>query len=1213
MALSNDLISQFVKMTNDKDTSKKSTTVNGTVVEHAGGNYVRLDGSDLLTPVSTTADMKPGERVTVLLGNHKATVTGNLSSPAARVDDVEEVKVNTDEALLKANDAKDSADNALAKSEEAKTLVDSANANAEQSKKDAETAILKAQEASEAASKVEASLEKAVTNAEQALVSANSALSASETASSNAQTAINTANTVKADAEQLSTDLENAVSDLNGKIETVTNTMTTDYATKTEVATVEGSLETKITESAAGITADLTNNYSRKSDLTEAEGRLNTKIEAQAGQITTIVGDVSRIDATSQEAIAAANTAQENAETAVNAATSAESKSQAAQTAANEAIEQADAANTAATNAATAAAKAQSELDTAKTDLANAKKNLEDVTSRVDATEEDIASAKTAVDEAQKAVSKAQADAEAANTSANNAQTAANSAKEVADNAKKAADQAKADADAANEAVSGLGVRVTTAETAIVQNTNDIALRASKDVVDELGTRVSSAESSIETMSGQIRTKVDSTSDDWLKTTEMVQNADGFNWSIDEIAVVSTEIQYALGDDTKTAPTSGWDSSYIWTEGKYVWQRSRYKYANDTYSSWSTAVCISGNTGSNGSDYSHGKMLYKDPSFAVGTNDTEVYDESQNGNVTITRDGKSSDNPMLDTEYELVITNKGESSPGCGGFKFANQTRANAIFIYRIIAKIPVGRDIEWAANDFGNGSSVAWITSKSGTGAFAEYICKAVCGPTGTFSTIGYFYINGDCGTEESPVIWNVAYATCYDMTNYSEVLESSKTATNFMSYDNTNGLLVGNKTSGEWSGNRAQITSDEFNILDKEGKQLASYGPTTMIGKADGNNVHIDNDSVDIRNGSTVDASFGSYTTIGNRSSEELIFEDYPFPILVSATNGIGSFTVGTDNLAPGAYAIAFGYQSMAKGDYAYAEGYGSLADGEYSHAEGFMAYAGVHSHAEGQFAFASGRTAHAEGHRTKATGTFSHAEGKYTIALGEASHTSGEFTIASDRCQYAIGRFNEEVNGAFVIGNGQSKDDRSNAMVVDWDGNITAGNRIQLRGLEKEINISIGVDSGGINRGIYDNESSKWMIYSNENDLYLGPPSCTTPFKPYRRRGDSFTVFWRGSGYLTGGGKTVVFTISLNSPVLDPSGVAITVTSHASGGLRLRQNNGYTHGSSSNTYVKPKSYTASLNNGNLLIIAEMNNTTNATNNSPIGIDASIQIDLS
>lgn len=101
MALSSDLVSQFVKVTNDKTEIKTETTVNGTIVEYEGKKYVRIDGSDLLTPYETTTDVENGERVKVMIKNHTATVTGNVSSPSARTDTVKEVGEKVDETSSK--------------------------------------------------------------------------------------------------------------------------------------------------------------------------------------------------------------------------------------------------------------------------------------------------------------------------------------------------------------------------------------------------------------------------------------------------------------------------------------------------------------------------------------------------------------------------------------------------------------------------------------------------------------------------------------------------------------------------------------------------------------------------------------------------------------------------------------------------------------------------------------------------------------------------------------------------------------------------------------------------------------------------------------------------------------------------------------------------------------------------------------------------------
>jgi hypothetical protein len=83
MTLSSDLISQFVKVTNNNTKQKAETTTYGTVFIVDGGTYVQFDGSDLLTPVLTTAMVDNKERVMVSIKNHVATIVGNMSSPAA--------------------------------------------------------------------------------------------------------------------------------------------------------------------------------------------------------------------------------------------------------------------------------------------------------------------------------------------------------------------------------------------------------------------------------------------------------------------------------------------------------------------------------------------------------------------------------------------------------------------------------------------------------------------------------------------------------------------------------------------------------------------------------------------------------------------------------------------------------------------------------------------------------------------------------------------------------------------------------------------------------------------------------------------------------------------------------------------------------------------------------------------------------------------------
>lgn len=100
MQLSADLVSKFVKATKDTKT-QDGTTMYGTVVMQNDTPYVRLDGSDILTPVTSMADVHSLERVMVLVKDHTATIMGNVSSPSARSDDVKELtEVVADKASI---------------------------------------------------------------------------------------------------------------------------------------------------------------------------------------------------------------------------------------------------------------------------------------------------------------------------------------------------------------------------------------------------------------------------------------------------------------------------------------------------------------------------------------------------------------------------------------------------------------------------------------------------------------------------------------------------------------------------------------------------------------------------------------------------------------------------------------------------------------------------------------------------------------------------------------------------------------------------------------------------------------------------------------------------------------------------------------------------------------------------------------------------------
>lgn len=181
----------------------------------------------------------------------------------------------------------------------------------------------------------------------------------------------------------------------------------------------------------------------------------------------------------------------------------------------------------------------------------------------------------------------------------------------------------------------------------------------------------------------------------------------------------------------------------------------------------------------------NGKMLYKDPEFKKGLNGIYKYTNSSNvdpdyiaSKLTVERVTKPSDAPTQ-SGYCLKITCKAAQSPGYGGVHQSITSRANAVFVQKIIAKIPVGYQINTASNSMGTGYTDTWLTPTKGTGKYTTYLRKVVCGTTGNFSTGGHVYINGSpAPTESAPLEWYIAYMTAFDLTadGYGDIEYNAK-----------------------------------------------------------------------------------------------------------------------------------------------------------------------------------------------------------------------------------------------------------------------------------------------------------------------------------------------------------------------------------------------------------------------------------------------------
>lgn len=193
----------------------------------------------------------------------------------------------------------------------------------------------------------------------------------------------------------------------------------------------------------------------------------------------------------------------------------------------------------------------------------------------------------------------------------------------------------------------------------------------------------------------------------------------------------------------------------------------------------------------------------------------------------------------------------------------------------------------------------------------------------------------------------------------------------------------------------------------------------------------------------------------------------------------------------------------------------------------------------------------------------GAFGFAAGQSVAAGGYGSAAFGEFTTAAGDGQAVFGRNNlVDTDGryAVIVGNGFVDPDHlhrgepgSNALTLDWDGNLEAAGNSSALGAK--------------------------LVYE---------------------AGDTAAVDMDTAGFVTASATSVRFAIPLCKPVAD--GVAVTLESPT---FILRGVKGYTHSTSASTRAIPTAVACTLDGNAVTVWATFEATTNATNNTPTGVD--------
>lgn len=329
------------------------------------------------------------------------------------------------------------------------------------------------------------------TQAQTAASKANELANTANTQSSEAKQLAQEANTSTGKAQQQIDDIKCDITDSKQQIQDAVDkananaseiaTVKETYATKvdltTESKTIHADVSTEIEKKVGELSTTVSQNYASKSDLTTLEGSMNTQFKQTADTISTQATSIEKLQSDTTQAQKDITDATKKATDAQTQADKALGNAQSAQSLAEQAKQKADS--------------AQENLDNANKELVDAKKNLESVTGRVDASEKEISDAKTRLKNAEADVTQAQKDA---TTAQNNALTAINNAKA----AQSTADTAKANADKAQKDLADLTNKVTSNTTAIEQNANAIKLQATsvteiKGVANTANSNASSA------------------------------------------------------------------------------------------------------------------------------------------------------------------------------------------------------------------------------------------------------------------------------------------------------------------------------------------------------------------------------------------------------------------------------------------------------------------------------------------------------------------------------------------------------------------------------------------------------------------------------------------------------------------------------------------------------------------------------------------------
>lgn len=527
---------------------------------------------------------------------------------------------------------------------------------------------------------------------------------------------------------------------------------------------------------------------------------------------------------------------------------------EAAQTSADNAKKAADAAQTAADTAKSNAATAQSKADEAAKNLATAQQNLKTLQSQANATDEQLTAAK--------------AEVEKAKTAAANAQSTANTAKSNAATAQSTADTAKANAKTAQDDVNALKNRVTSAETSIKQNSDAIALRATRtevtSAIDGISvggrnlfykTKETPIAKSDEGNTGRNYNSLDS---NFGSGGSLTKTADGLKLVFGSDANVSIQVPLAEFGNVENEETVTVSFTYrgnIHQFGVfYFLQKTGYNVAVDNFpslnedGSWHKYSHTFSSSQANVRTCTSCLLFYANTSYS-----NSKWIEIKAGTLKLEKGNKPTDWSPAPEDLQNDATTKANNALASAKTYADAQIKVSADSIKSEVSSVKTTADsalskatsVEQTANGLTTKITTAQSTADTAK-ANAKTAQDAANAAQSTANTAK-----------------NTADAAKSTANTANSTANAAKSATNTLETlirQSGDGVEVAKKVNGSYTSTKTLMGSDGFYIKNSNGTNLTQIkSNSAIIGKESATHMHINSNSVDIvRSNENVVANF-------------------------------------------------------------------------------------------------------------------------------------------------------------------------------------------------------------------------------------------------------------------------------------------------------------------------------------------------------------------